>query len=457
MQIIDRNLLDIPSDRQRKEIPNASLQELKESIASTVLLHAPVVQKVGERYVLVAGERRTRAIDLLAKESKSFIYNKVPIPPGSFPCVELDEAFTAIGRAEIELAENIQRVELPWQDRIVALKHIHDLRVAANPLQTVSDTAREIASGEVPGVTVGANTPPEARPAEITVRKNLTQANVIAEHLHVPAIAKARNATEAFNLIIAAEERAFLAEQIKRGAKKITSVEVRHGSLLDIMPKLDSGIVDTIFSDPPYGMNIDSAGFRSRTVHHHNYDDTPDEAKVLLSCIIHEGFRVCKPRANMFIMCDIDLFGWLKDCCGRAGWEPFRTPITWGKSDSEGMAPWGREGFRRTTEWLLFARKGQKGLFHSPIDYLRHNRVSRDEREYGPEKPVSLIKELLSASTLPGELVLDPCCGSGSTLVAARELNMRAIGIEKDLTAYNLALVKSQTERAPDPTSVEAL
>jgi len=457
--IIDRNLLDIPPRRQRKEIPLASLQELKASIIANTLLHAPVVQQVGERFVLVAGERRTRSIDLIAKEGLSFVHNKETIPPGFLPIVRLDEALSELKRGEVEFAENIDREELPWQDRVAALAYMHQLRVAANPKQSVYETSREIVAaneagaGPITGQHVAGSTSFES------VRKRVAEANVIAQHLDNPEIAKARNATEAFNLIAANEERAFQAELIKRGKKKITTIEVRHGSLLEIMPKLESSFVDTLFCDPPYGIRVDSAGFRSRTVHHHNYTDTPDAARELLSCIITEGFRVCRPRANMFIFCDIDFFGWLKDACLRAGWEPFRTPITWGKSDSEGMAPWGREGFRRTTEWILFARKGQKGLFHSPIDYLRHNRVARDEREYGAEKPIALIKELLSSSTLPGELVLDPCCGSGSTLAAARELNMRALGIESDEKAYNIALVKSQREllAPPSPESLEAL
>jgi site-specific DNA-methyltransferase (adenine-specific) len=278
--------------------------------------------------------------------------------------------------------------------------------------------------------------------------RNIRQATIINEHLANPEIAKARNATEAFNLIVANQQRAFEAELIKRGQKKITSIEVRHGNALEILPKLEAGTFDTILADPPYGIGVDSGGFRQRTVVHHNYEDTPDAAKSILTCIINEGFRVTKARANLFIFCDIDLFGWLKESAARAGWDPFRTPITWQKSDSEGMAPWGREGFRRTTEWIFFARKGQKGLIHSPIDVLRHNRVARDEREYGPEKPVSLIKELLAASSMPSDYILDPCCGSGSTLVAARELNMKALGIEIDLKAYNLSLVKTQKEPA---------
>jgi len=444
---ISRNDLIIPSQRQRKTMDKAKLEELKLAIIDHTLLHAPVVQKQSDgKFLLVAGERRTRAIDLIIEARRTFIHNQESFGwvddahSATLPVVLLDDALSQTGRAEVELAENVAREELPWQDRIQALAFIHSLKKQSNPTQTYTDTAKELVQDQK--IAVGA----EGAASVEQVRKVVRQAEIISQHLDNPAIAKARNATEAFNLILANEQRAFQAELIRRGQKKITSVEVRHGSLLDILPKLDSGQFDTILSDPPYGIDVNSTGLRSRTVHHHNYDDSPDTTRQLLQCIITEGFRVSKPRANLLLFCDIDFFGWLKEASARAGWDPFRTPITWVKSDSEGMAPWGREGFRRTTEWIFFARKGQKGLIHSPVDVLRHNRVGRADREYGPEKPESLLRELLAASTLPGDYVLDPCCGSGSTLAAARALNMKALGIEIDLDAYNLALVKSQRE-----------
>lgn len=445
---IDRALLDIPASRQRKEVPRGHVANLKASILSTVLLHAPVVQpQPGGRYLLIAGECRTRAIDAIALEGLSFTYNNRTFPPGRMPVVLVDEAVSELFRGELELAENTERAELPWQDRVQALAYLHALRTAANPQHTVRDTAKEIIETQQSAGLSEGSAPPSS---ERNIRQNITRATIIAKHLDNPAIAKARNATEAFNAVVAMETKAFEAELIRRGQKKVVTCEVRHGDALEILPKLDSGIIDTICTDPPYGIDVDGAGFRSRTVHHHNYEDTPDVARALISCILTEGFRICKPRANLFVFGDIDLFGWFKEAAARAGWDPFRTPITWQKSDSEGMAPWGREGFRRTTEWIFFARKGQKGLIHSPIDVLRHNRVGRAEREYGPEKPVSLLRELLAASCLPGEYVLDPCCGSGSTLVAARGLNLRALGIEKDQAAYNLALVNSQKDLQPE-------
>jgi len=104
MPVIPRSTLSIPP-RQRKEIPRATLLELKESIRDNTLLHAPVVQQSGpDTYILVAGERRTRAIDLLAEEGLPFIYNQNSVLPGYIPVVLLDEALNDIQKAEIELA-----------------------------------------------------------------------------------------------------------------------------------------------------------------------------------------------------------------------------------------------------------------------------------------------------------------------------------------------------------------
>jgi DNA modification methylase len=48
------------------------------------------------------------------------------------------------------------------------------------------------------------------------------------------------------------------------------------------------------------------------------------------------------------------------------------------------------------------------------------------------QKPVTLMQTLIDVFSSPGDLVLDPFCGSGSTLVAARDLGRRSIGIEID-------------------------
>lgn len=55
------------------------------------------------------------------------------------------------------------------------------------------------------------------------------------------------------------------------------------------------------------------------------------------------------------------------------------------------------------------------------------------------QKPVKVIKKLIEIFTDPGDVVIDPCCGSGSTLRAAAELGRSAFGFEIDRVFYNRA------------------
>jgi site-specific DNA-methyltransferase (adenine-specific) len=45
-------------------------------------------------------------------------------------------------------------------------------------------------------------------------------------------------------------------------------------------------------------------------------------------------------------------------------------------------------------------------------------------------KPVSLLRAILADYSEPGDLVLDPCCGAGSTLQAAEDMGRRWIGVD---------------------------
>ena len=85
-------------------------------------------------------------------------------------------------------------------------------------------------------------------------------------------------------------------------------------------------------------------------------------------------------------------------------------------------------------------QKDKEVLNASPVDVFDDRRVSRATRLHAAEKPTSLFKSLINCSTLPGDYILDPCCGSGASLVGASELNRRGLGIEIDDDYYNTAL-----------------
>lgn len=439
MRIVPRSSIIIRDRQRKKAVSPSELNELKESIGGKCLLSPPVCFELEgdtHQFLLIAGETRTKAIDLLAKERRTFSCDNQTIKPGEMPIIlcGLEDLLT---QKEVELDENILRHELDWKDRAQALADIHAMRIASNPSQTQRQTAEEL-------ITKGGGGAVGVRGVN-SMRETIRNAVLIAPHLNNPAIANARNLTEARQLVLKQEqERAhsILAQRaLKSGAQKIIAdCEVRNGDLLIELPKIDGNQFDLLLSDPPYGINATGGGFRSRTIHHHNYDDTPEYAKKLLLCILTESFRLTKQRANLFLFTDIDNWDWLQRVSAQIGWTPFRRPLIWGKSDSEGLAPWGAKGPRITTDFIFFATKGQKGLLASPIDYLRVNRVARNERLHAAEKPVELLTKLIECSTLPGDRILDPCCGSGSTLIAARECGRRALGIERDEAYYNTAM-----------------
>jgi DNA modification methylase len=92
------------------------------------------------------------------------------------------------------------------------------------------------------------------------------------------------------------------------------------------------------------------------------------------------------------------------------------------------MLPRAEHGPRRNYECILYAIKGAKRVNFVANDVI----PVPSERGGGTaaRKPVKLFEELLRRSCLPGDLVLDPCAGSGPIFDAAQNLECFATGIE---------------------------
>lgn len=71
------------------------------------------------------------------------------------------------------------------------------------------------------------------------------------------------------------------------------------------------------------------------------------------------------------------------------------------------------------------------------IPYL--NPKARERTGYPTQKPLALLERIIGLTTHPGDLVLDPFCGSGTTLVAALRLGRRGIGVDRSAEAVELA------------------
>jgi site-specific DNA-methyltransferase (adenine-specific) len=83
------------------------------------------------------------------------------------------------------------------------------------------------------------------------------------------------------------------------------------------------------------------------------------------------------------------------------------------------------------------------------IPYL--NPKAKERVGYPTQKPVLLLERVIALASEPGDLVLDPCCGSGTTLVAARLLGRRALGIDSSQQAIAIS-----RERLRSPVKTES-
>ena len=84
--------------------------------------------------------------------------------------------------------------------------------------------------------------------------------------------------------------------------------------------------------------------------------------------------------------------------------------------------------------------KNIPGTGHMVFNWFEWSKDTKDVPKIHPaQKPVSLLKKLIEVCTDPGDVVIDPCCGSGSTLRAAHELGRSAFGFEIDRNFYERA------------------
>ena len=101
------------------------------------------------------------------------------------------------------------------------------------------------------------------------------------------------------------------------------------------------------------------------------------------------------------------------------------------------------EGLQMRSDWELPVCTGAERL------------KGADGRKAHPtQKPLSLLQRVILATTRPGELIVDPFLGSGTTMAAAKALGRRSIGIERDAGYAKLAAERLAGTRAGDAEAI---
>jgi site-specific DNA-methyltransferase (adenine-specific) len=447
MLFLDHHLIEIPI-RQRRERPRGFIERLKASIVSKGLLHPIVLSRESlhtGHLKLVAGEGRLIAMVELHTDGIEFRFENEKVLHGLIPYVTLSD-LTPDMVAEAELEENLIRAALTWQEEVEAKLLIHNMRKRQNPQQTIRATASEMLEIKEEGTLRGAE-------------EALTKSILVGQHMHNPRVRAAKTLNEACKVALDDNENMFRAGLLELGAINTQHTLIK-GDLLEELAGLPAGAFDAIIVDPPYGIDADKyktptkvAGEKKQHEGHF-YQDSPAYSDKICATIFEQGFRLLRSQGLLFMFCDPDRFHSLRTMALAMAYSVWRTPLIWKKEGAQsGFAPWGSGGFIRSYEMILMASKGQKTLtIPGGPDVFSFPRVHHTERQHAAEKPVELYSWLLQRSCIPGDTVLDPCCGSGPIFTAAENCKVAATGIEIDAAyhAQAAARIMAPVEPAED-------
>jgi site-specific DNA-methyltransferase (adenine-specific) len=196
------------------------------------------------------------------------------------------------------------------------------------------------------------------------------------------------------------------------------------GDCINVMAHMPWASVDFILTDPPYLVNYRDRSGRSVA------NDDNDGA--WLKPAFRQMHRVLRPDS----LC-VSFYGWNKTDIFMTAWREAEFAIVGHIVFRKRYGSNARFlSYRHESAYLL--AKGRPPLPASPVpDVLEWEYTGN--KLHPTQKPVQPLKTLIGAFTKPGAVVLDPFVGSGSTLVAAREMNRRFIGIELDPNHHRTA------------------
>lgn len=200
-------------------------------------------------------------------------------------------------------------------------------------------------------------------------------------------------------------------------------ITLYHAAAEHVLPFLQPESVDLLLTDPPYGIAYQSKSSRiaDKTIRNDNDLNSLRGTMPLVD-------RLLKPNRHCYVFAAPTKIGEASDAI--AEFFPIKNPIVWDKGNAGSRGDL-TAGYANNWEAILYASKGRRPLLGPrPRAIFRFDWQGSRDPVHPTVKPTGLFRALISKSSEPGELVLDPFCGSGPTLQAAAELDRRATGIE---------------------------
>jgi site-specific DNA-methyltransferase (adenine-specific) len=224
-----------------------------------------------------------------------------------------------------------------------------------------------------------------------------------------------------------------------------------NGDCLNRMKLIPTNNVDLILTDPPYNLGLfmhnrqtNLNKMRENHFAYSGWDDlTFDEWENNMRLFFKESNRVLKKRGSLLMFMSLIKVETLIKLAQEHGFY-YKTVGVWHKTN-----PMPRNmnlHFVNSTEcWIYFINEGTTGTFNNEgkliHDYYETSVTPGNEKKHGShptQKPLDLIKHFVKLLSNPGDVVLDPFMGSGSTGVSCEVLKRNFLGIELEKKYYEL-------------------
>ena len=404
---VHENVVTIPldkiivkPDRYRTEL--GDIESLAESIKERGQL-IPII--VSDDFVLIAGERRYRAHEMLALPTINVLIRTHN---------EIDSKIT-------EILENLERKEFTWDEQVLALDDLHNLFSATNEKWSERKTAAKagLSSGGVStdlNIADALKTDPEMFKGCKTKQQAL---KVLKKYNIDETMAEMKLRKTKTNYGVRAQNYVF------------------HGDCNKLIDSLPAGIVNAIISDPVYGLNINEVKKRDGAVN--IYEDDDQEYFNIMRTVISKMPRILSDNAAVVIFCRIENFYWLHKVLGEHGIVCDPIPGIWFRGGGQTMSP--NRNMARSYEAFIYGFKGEGQLIRPGLsNVLQYSGVNPMHKQHDVQKPLALMEEIISRFCLPGAKILDFMCGSNTTGVAAIKRGCDPIGFELSEENYNTCL-----------------
>jgi DNA modification methylase len=203
------------------------------------------------------------------------------------------------------------------------------------------------------------------------------------------------------------------------------------GDSIKILPTLEKKSFDLLLSDPPYGMDFKSGWNNKEKIANDKIEDTI----TLFENVLRESVPLLKDNAHFYLFGNINFMPQIKPIIEK--YLNLKNILIWDRSVI-GMGDLKTYGASYDIIYFGYNKTWKDLNGTRDRDLLKFNRVTPSANIHPTEKPLDLLEYLIKKSSDENDKILEPFAGGGSTLLACKNINRFATGIEIEEGYFNL-------------------